>query len=110
MYTPSCFLLSLLRHPLNFSYTACKKTRLLFLPAQNLTGKALFSYPWSPIFQNNLTQFLSGLSMNMRQREMAEYLSVNRSALSRTLTDMKKDGLILWNRNHFLLLYRSLSL
>lgn len=131
--------------PLNFSYTACKKTRLLFLPAQNLTGKTLFSYPWAPIFQNNLTRFLSGLSMNMsrkisiltmdtlahkvlallelfappgdreitlpmNRREMAEYLSVNRSALSRTLMDMKKDGLILWSRNHFLLLYRDPAL
>ncbi|HIS55476.1 MAG TPA: helix-turn-helix domain-containing protein [Candidatus Fimimorpha excrementavium] len=48
--------------------------------------------------------------MNMSRKEMAQYLSVNRSALSRALTDMKKEGLILWNRNHFLLLYRDSGL
>ena len=46
----------------------------------------------------------------MNRKEMAQYLSVNRSALSRALTDMKKEGLILWNRNHFLLLYRDSGL
>lgn len=139
--SPALFFEAISGLPLNFSYTACKKTRLLLLPVRSLTGNALFSYPWSPIFQKNLTQFLSGLSMNMSRKisiltmdtlthkvlallelfappgdkeiilpmsrkEMAQYLSVNRSALSRALTDMKKEGLILWNRNHFLLLYR----
>lgn len=108
--SPALFFEAISGLPLNFSYTACKKTRLLLLPVRSLTGNALFSYPWSPIFQKNLTQFLSGLSMNMSRKEMAQYLSVNRSALSRALTDMKKEGLILWNRNHFLLLYRDSGL
>jgi len=38
------------------------------------------------------------------REELADYLSVERSAMSAELSKMKKDGLILYRKNHFELL------
>jgi CRP-like cAMP-binding protein len=40
------------------------------------------------------------------RQELADYLSVERSALSATLSDMKRDGLIDYHKNSFRILKR----
>lgn len=40
-------------------------------------------------------------SIPFDRQQLANYLSVNRSALSRELSDLKKDGLIDYDKNHF---------
>lgn len=44
------------------------------------------------------------VSLPINRNAMAEYLNVERSALSRELSRMKRDGLIDYHRNHFQLL------
>lgn len=46
----------------------------------------------------------------LNRNEMAEYLNVERSALSRELSSMKKEGLIDYHRNHFKVLSLSDSI
>ena len=43
-------------------------------------------------------------SIPINRNSMAEYLNVERSALSRELSKMKKDGMIDYNRNNFIIL------
>lgn len=50
------------------------------------------------------------ISIPMNRNEMAEYLNIERSALSRELSYMKRDGLIAYHRNRFWLLDKSLEI
>ncbi|MCL2197353.1 MAG: Crp/Fnr family transcriptional regulator [Defluviitaleaceae bacterium] len=45
----------------------------------------------------------SSFNIPINRNIMAEYLNIERSALSRELSRMKKDGLIDYNKNHFCL-------
>ena len=45
------------------------------------------------------------IDLPFNRREMAEYMAVDRSALSYVLMKMKRQGLIDYNKNHFTLLY-----
>ena len=49
-------------------------------------------------------QARSSFQIPLNRNAMAEYLNVERSALSRELSGMKRDGLIDYHRNHFTLL------
>ena len=47
------------------------------------------------------------VDLPFNRREMAEYMAVDRSALSFVLMKMKQQGLIDYNKNHFTLLYKN---
>lgn len=40
----------------------------------------------------------------MTREELASYLAVDRAALSRTLGELKKEGIIDFHKNHFIIL------
>ena len=68
------------------THRTTKERVLAYLSAQALkTGKSKFTIPFD-------------------RQGLADYLSVERSAMSVVLSQMQKDGLILTNRNEFELL------
>ena len=46
----------------------------------------------------------SAFDIPFNREELADYLSMERSAMSAELSKMKKDGLLLYRKNHFELL------
>lgn len=78
-----------------------QKRILSFLHALQ-TRQILHDYtPHSP---NSNTNQLNEIIVPFNRTEMANYLCVNRSALVRTLSQMKKENIITFNKNTFLLL------
>ena len=49
----------------------------------------------------------SSFNINFNRQELADYLCVDRSAMSLELSKMSKDGIIAYNKNHFELLKHS---
>ncbi len=64
------------------------------------TREKLLSYLSEQAVQNNSNDFAIPFS----RQELADFLAVNRSAMSIELAKMKKDGLIDFKKNHFQLL------
>ncbi|MCL2224909.1 MAG: Crp/Fnr family transcriptional regulator [Defluviitaleaceae bacterium] len=62
--------------------------------------KKILTYLTNISHEQNSTEFILPINRNI----MAEYLNVERSALSRELSRMKADGLIEYNRNNFKLM------
>ena len=67
--------------------------------AQRTTRAKLLSYFSSVAQKNNNFEF----DIPFSRQQMADYLSVERSGLSLELSRMKRDGLIDYHKNHFVL-------
>lgn len=67
--------------------------------AQRTTRAKLLSYFSSVAQKTNVFEF----DIPFSRQQMADYLSVERSGLSLELSHMKRDGLIDYHRNHFVL-------
>lgn len=83
---------------------------LLISSRKNLTlsGRAFHTAPKT--IRGRIMAYLDTMSLQERSREfdipfdrqqMADYLNVERTALSKELGKMKRDGMIEFNRNHF---------
>nr|MCR5160557.1 helix-turn-helix domain-containing protein [Lachnospiraceae bacterium] len=83
---------------------------LLISSRKNLTlsGRAFHTAPKT--IRGRIMAYLDTMSLQERSREfdipfdrqqMADYLNVERTALSKELGKMKRDGMIAFNRNHF---------
>ena len=72
-------------------------TRKIQHTSQRNTRDKLLSYQ----AQKNAS---SSFSIPFNRQELADYLSVDRSAMSLELSKMQKDGLIKYDKNHFTLL------
>ena len=75
-------------------------TRKIQHTSQRNTRDKLLSY-LSEQAQKNAS---SSFSIPFNRQELADYLSVDRSAMSLELSKMQKDGLIKYDKNHFTLL------
>lgn len=67
--------------------------------AQRTTRQKLLSY-FSAVAQRNQN---FEFDIPFSRQQMADYLSVERSGLSQELSRLKKDGMIDWHKNHFVL-------
>ena len=86
---------------------------LLISSRKNLTlsGRAFHTSPKT--IRGRIMAYLDTMSLQKRSREfdipfdrqqMADYLNVERTALSKELGKMKRDGIIIFNRKHFRML------
>lgn len=67
--------------------------------AQRTTRAKLLSYFSAAAQRNNSVEF----DIPFSRQQMADYLSVERSGLSMELSRMKRDGLLDYHKNHFIL-------
>lgn len=68
--------------------------------AQRNTREKLLSY----LSAESMRQHSSGFSIPFDRQQLADYLSVDRSAMSNELSKMRKEGILQYEKNHFLLL------
>ncbi len=76
--------------------------KLLVLSQRTIREKLLAYLAWQKQ-QHNSNEFV----IDFTREELADYLSVNRSALSREISSMVEEGLITTHRSHFTLLHVS---
>lgn len=67
---------------------------------QRSTREKLLSY----LSAESMRQHNSSFSIPFNRQQLADYLSVDRSAMSNELSKMQKAGILQFNKNHFLLL------
>ena len=81
-----------------------KKNILFTEKLEHITKKTIrekiISYLSTEALKNRSNSFF----IKFDRQELADYLFVERSALSRELSSMKKDGLIEYNKNYFTLI------
>ena len=65
------------------------------------TREKVLSYLSEIAMKNNSNTF----TINLNRQEMADYLSVDRSALSNELSKLRKEGILDFNKNMFKLKY-----
>ncbi len=75
-------------------------TRKLEYLAQKTTRDKLLAYLSAESLQQNSSSF----EISFNRQQLADYLSVDRSAMSNELSKMQKEGLISFKKNHFTLL------
>ncbi len=78
----------------------CKYYRLAILSQRGLRDR-IFMYLYMQAGRKHSTSFCIPFS----REEMAEFLCVNRSALSHELSQMKREGLIQFRKNYFTLIH-----
>lgn len=71
------------------------------LLSKKTTREKLISY----FHQQSLNTGTNVVTIPFNREELADYLSINRSAMSRELSNMKKEGLIHFDKNHFHLFF-----
>ena len=88
----------------NIFKISLKKNILFTEKLEHITKKTIrekiISYLSTEALKNSSNSFF----IKFDRQELADYLFVERSALSRELSSMKKDGLIEYNKNHFTLI------
>ena len=89
------------------------KNLTLILARRNVTLTQKLEHITQPTTREKLLSYLSeqarlaganAFDIPFNREELADYLSVERSAMSAELSKMKKDGLLLYRKNHFELL------
>lgn len=108
-----------IRRILTTCSSACAfHTRLIqnlvsLLAAKNLLMNEKLTYMSQRSIREKLLSYLSAESMKQNssvfdipfnRQQMADYLSVDRSAMSNELSKMRKEGILEFNKNHFSLL------
>ena len=75
-------------------------TQKMAIVTHRTTRDRLLAYLSGQAFKAGNSRFTIPFS----RQELADYLSVERSAMSATLSRMQKDGLLFYRKNHFELL------
>lgn len=68
--------------------------------SQRSTREKLLAY----LSAESMRQHASSFSIPFDRQQLADYLSVDRSAMSNELSKMRKEGILQYDKNHFLLL------
>ena len=74
--------------------------KLTFL-AQRSTREKLLSY----LSAESMRQGNAAFEIPFDRQQLADFLSVDRSAMSNELSKMRKDGIVEYSKNHFTLLH-----
>ena len=95
------------------------KNLTLLLAEKNIALIQKLEYITQPTTREKLLSYLSEqarlvgknvFSIPFNREELADYLSVERSAMSAELSKMKDDGLVLYHKNHFELLKKAMGI
>ncbi|MCL1879067.1 MAG: Crp/Fnr family transcriptional regulator [Actinomycetia bacterium] len=70
---------------------------------EHITKRSIREKLLSYLSEQSKTQQQQGFDVPFNRQELADYLSVDRSALSAEMSRMKADGLIDYHKNHFVL-------
>ena len=71
---------------------------------QHITKKTVREKVMSYLSENALSEGSNHFAIPFNRQELADYLSVERSALSNTLSKMRDEGIIDFEKNRFTLL------
>lgn len=88
----------------NIFKISLKKNILFTEKLEHITKKTIREKIISYLSTETLKNRSNSFFIKFDRQELADYLFVERSALSRELSSMKKDGLIEYNKNHFTLI------
>ena len=88
----------------NMVYTLAEKNHSLTQKMDHLTQKTTRDKLLSYFSEFAMTTQKSSFEIPLDRQQLADYLSVDRSAMSTELGKMKKEGLIDYKKNHFTLL------
>lgn len=88
----------------NMLHLMAQKNIMLTTKIEHLTQKNTREKILSYLSAEAIRQSSHSFSIPFNRQELADYLSVERSAMSAELSRMKKDGLIDYNKNKFILL------
>ena len=80
-----------------------KKNILLTQKIEHITKKSLKEKIISFLSAEALKNKSNSFDIKFDRQELADYLSVDRSALSRELSTLKKQKILDYNKNHFTL-------
>lgn len=90
----------------NLFFSISEKNRILMQKlghmAQRTTREKLISY----LSEEAKRQASSSFEIPFNRQQLADFLSVDRSAMSNELSKMRKEGLLIFEKNRFSLLYR----
>lgn len=91
----------------NLFFSISAKNRMLMQKlghmAQRTTREKLISY----LSEESKRQASSSFEIPFNRQQLADFLSVDRSAMSNELSKMREDGLLTFEKNHFTLLYKN---
>lgn len=87
----------------NIFSISLKKNILLTEKIEHITKKSIREKILSYLSTMALKKNSNNFDIPFDRQELADYLSVERSALSRELSSMKKDGIIDYKKNNFIL-------
>jgi len=88
----------------NLAVLMAKKNIILIRKLENVTQTTTREKLLSYLSEEAKTAGKSTFSIPFNREELADYLSVERSAMSAELSRMRADGLLLYRKNHFQLL------
>ena len=95
-------------------HTGLIKNLTLLLADRNIALIQKMEHVTQPTTREKLLSYLSeearlagksAFTIPFNREELADYLSVDRSAMSAELSKMRKDGLLVYRKNHFELLH-----
>ena len=85
-------------------YTLAEKNHQLTRKMEHLTQRSTREKLLSYFSEYAMSADTSTFEIPLGRQELADYLSVDRSAMSTELGKMKKEGIIDFHKNHFKLL------
>lgn len=90
----------------NLTVILANKSTFLITKIQHLTGRSIREKVLSYLTYESSVQEKDFIEIPFNRQELADYLAVDRSALSKELSLMKSNGLIDYQKNKFLLKYK----
>lgn len=87
----------------NLTEILAMKSTSLVTKIQHLTGRSIREKVVSYLSFECITQGKNDVTIPFNRQELADYLAIDRSALSKELSAMAKDGLIEYRKNRFFL-------
>lgn len=91
----------------NLVYSISGKNQMLTAKIQHLSKRNIRGKVLSYLSEESRRQESSYITLPFTRQQMADFLAVDRSALSKELARMKEEGLIEYERNHFRLILHS---
>ena len=80
-----------------------EKNRILAQKLEHMSKRTIREKLLSYLSEQSIRQETSDFDIPFNRGQLADFLSVDRSAMSRELCRMKEEGLIEFNKNHFVL-------
>lgn len=91
----------------NLFYAISDKNRKLVQKLSHMSKRSTREKLMSYLSDESSRQKSSSFDISFNRQQLADFLSVDRSAMSNELSKMRDDGLIQFDKNHFTLLYES---